>query len=468
MNGSSAESEPAWDVGTAKELDLRLCTAPQGMQDVLDAVATPVVRLDAEHGATLVNQAWLALSGLDRESSLGDGWLTVLSSETRRSARSLTAPAGASGQDTSNALDWELLDLAGTFRSVQVQTRPDFDGTPGSVLLTLTDLTHRRAREADLIRRATCDPLTGLQNRDVFVAQVDHALQRRARTRALAAVLFVDLDRFKSVNDGFGHRVGDQVLRATSERIVTAVRSCDSVARLGGDEFAVLCEDLTHPGEAGIIAERIARSFQPLFCVDDEIALGASIGVAHAEDHDTTTQLLARSDEAMYHVKQAGGGGWEMATPDEPVANPPFRSGVPDPDSAAPSPTADLHGRIIRRIHATGVLLDRHGASLLGEPAHATALDAFDDIVRDIQAFELAVRLVDEPDRIAVRARRQWNAETSSADQAEHEDPAADVTVAPRRRRSDAPEVCPICPFLSTVVPARLAVRRCQATDHGR
>jgi diguanylate cyclase (GGDEF)-like protein/PAS domain S-box-containing protein len=452
----------------AEELDLRHGTATQGMQDILDAVATPVVRLDAEHGAMLVNRAWLALSGLDRESSLGDGWLTVLSSEARRSARSLTAHTGASGQETSHALDWELLDLAGTFRSVQVQTRPDFDGSPGSVLLTLTDVTHRRAREADLMRRATCDPLTELQNREVFVAQVDHALQRRARTRTLAAVLFVDLDRFKSVNDGFGHQVGDRVLRAASERIVTAVRSCDSVARLGGDEFAVLCEDLTHPGEAGIIAERILRSFQAPFCVDDdEIALGASIGVAHAEDHDTTTQLLTRSDEAMYRVKQAGGGGCDVATP-ERVANPPFRAGVPDPDPADPSPTADLHGRIIQRIHAAGVLLDRHGASLLGEAVHATALDAFDDIVRDIQAFELAVRLMDEPDAIAVRARRRWNAETSSAHQAEHEDLAADVTVGPRRRRSGASERCPICPFLSTVVPVRLAVRRCQGADHGR
>ena len=378
------------------------------MQDILDAVATPMVRLDAEHGATLVNRAWLALTGLDHESSLGDGWLTVLSSEARRSARSLTEYAGAPGQEASNALEWELLDLAGTLRSVQVQTRPDFDGSPGTVLLTLTDLTHRKAREADLMRRATCDPLTGLRNRDVFVAQVDHALQRRPRTRVLDALLFVDLDHFKSVNDGFGHHVGDRVLRAASERIVTAVRSSDCVARLGGDEFAVLCEDLKHPGEAGIIAERIVRSFRPLFCVDDdEIALGASVGVALAADHDTTTQLLARSDEAMYRVKQVGGSGYEVATPDELVANPPFGAGVPDPDSAAPSPTVDLHDRIIQRIHAAGVLLDRHGASLLGEPAHAAALDAFDDIVRDIQAFELASRLVDEPDRIAVPARQR-------------------------------------------------------------
>ena len=182
------------------------------------------------------------------------------------------------------------------------------------------------------MRHATCDPLTGLRNRDVFVAQVDHALQRRPRTRVLDALLFVDLDHFKSVNDGFGHHVGDRVLRAASERIVTAVRSSDCVARLGGDEFAVLCEDLKHPGEAGIIAERIVRSFRPLFCVDDdEIALGASVGVALAEDHDTTTQRLARSDEAMYRVKQVGGSGYEVATPDELVANPPFGAGVPDP-----------------------------------------------------------------------------------------------------------------------------------------
>ena len=171
--------------------------------------------------------------------------------------------------------------------------------------------------QARLEHQALHDPLTGLANRLLLLDRIEHAVESAARRPTGAAVLFMDLDYFKAINDASGHVVGDQLLLGVARRLHGAVRPNDTIARLGGDEFVVLCEDLVDPVEEGVaVAQRIAERFEDPFTVGDrEIMVAASIGVAPAGANDTAERLLARSDHAMYRAKQLGRGRVEVYDP---------------------------------------------------------------------------------------------------------------------------------------------------------
>ncbi|HEU5151483.1 MAG TPA: EAL domain-containing protein [Iamia sp.] len=176
--------------------------------------------------------------------------------------------------------------------------------------LTMRDITDRKALAAELSHQAFHDSLTGLANRALFADRVDHALHRRRRDPDCAvAVLFVDLDDFKAVNDGLGHGAGDALLRAVGERIVRCLRVGDTAARLGGDEFAVLLEDDRAPGEATTIANRILEALHaPVPIGDMDLSVVASIGVTVATSQSSTVGLLRDADIAMYEAKRTGKG----------------------------------------------------------------------------------------------------------------------------------------------------------------
>jgi diguanylate cyclase (GGDEF)-like protein len=170
-----------------------------------------------------------------------------------------------------------------------------------------------REREGDLRRRALHDPLTGLGNRDLFGDRLEAALVRR--TPAPLAVLFVDLDGFKDVNDSLGHAAGDEVLGEVADRIRSCLRPGDTAARLGGDEFALLVERVGSPSAAVAVAMRILDALRaPVSAAGQPVTLTASIGVALAAPGGTSSQeLLHRADAAMYRAKRSGRGAVEVA-----------------------------------------------------------------------------------------------------------------------------------------------------------
>jgi len=148
------------------------------------------------------------------------------------------------------------------------------------------------------------DPLTGVANRALLLDRLAHALARLDRTGERAAVLYVDLDGFKSVNDRFGHRVGDEVLRSTASRLQGCLRSADTLARMGGDEFVVLCEDLPSPEPVSDIAGRlVAAVAHPLQVGGCVVTLSARVGVA-ASPPPPPADLLHQADAAMYRAKR--------------------------------------------------------------------------------------------------------------------------------------------------------------------
>ncbi|HEY2705006.1 MAG TPA: EAL domain-containing protein [Candidatus Dormibacteraeota bacterium] len=170
----------------------------------------------------------------------------------------------------------------------------------------------RKRAEIALAHQALHDPLTGLPNRALFVDRLEQALVRNLRRSSTIAVLFVDLDRFKVVNDSLGHAAGDRVLSVLGERLCSVLRPGDTVARFGGDEFTVLCTDLEDEKEAFAIAERITAVLATPFDLEGAaVVLTASIGIALATaDHPDAHTLIRNADAAMYRAKEHGRARW--------------------------------------------------------------------------------------------------------------------------------------------------------------
>ncbi len=179
-----------------------------------------------------------------------------------------------------------------------------------SVAVLSGSILEREQLSERLTQEATHDALTGLHNRSAAVGFLDQALARAARTGDSVAVLYIDLDGFKSANDTYGHAVGDAILRQVAARMETAARRGDFLGRVGGDEFVVIAEGVGDPAKAGAIADRLLASVSEPVRVDGlRMAVGACVGIAFALDAaaDDSSQLLARADLALYRAKQTGG-----------------------------------------------------------------------------------------------------------------------------------------------------------------
>ncbi len=165
------------------------------------------------------------------------------------------------------------------------------------------------ARTVEAMRDAFQDPLTGLPNRALFMDRLNHSLQFAARHGTHVTVLFIDLDRFKDVNDSLGHAAGDELLAWFACRVRECVRAEDTAARIGGDEFAILLERTSGDGAGRALATRLAHALhQPLFLAGREVFVSASVGIAPSGYAETADDLLRNSDVAMYRAKRAGGG----------------------------------------------------------------------------------------------------------------------------------------------------------------
>lgn len=202
--------------------------------------------------------------------------------------------------------DWETDD----FRHIHSRAVAESgdDGFVSYVLVVSHDVTEERSRYEELTRRALRDPLTGLANRATALSYIDRVLDRRGRTAVSEAVIFIDLDQFKSINDSLGHALGDELLITVAKRLSTALRPHDMVSRLGGDEFIVFLEQMTSIEQVLHVVDRLRTSIaEPLTIADRELCMTASMGLAFAaEGQETAEKLVANADAAMYKAKEAG------------------------------------------------------------------------------------------------------------------------------------------------------------------
>lgn len=183
------------------------------------------------------------------------------------------------------------------------------DGLQGSDLA-------RRNSERDLQHRATHDRLTGLTNRGLFIDCLENRIKKAIPGDTPGfAVLYLDVDEFKTINDRLGHQAGDRLLTVVAERISKSVRESDLVSRMGGDEFTVLLEEITAPNDVERIAQRIVDAFSRNICIRDRnIQVGISIGAAIYSDHHETAELILEdADAALYQAKFLGKGRYAIA-----------------------------------------------------------------------------------------------------------------------------------------------------------
>jgi len=180
-----------------------------------------------------------------------------------------------------------------------------------------TEIGERRKAEDELKHLATHDSLTDLPNRILLHDRINQAIARASRFKHSIAVILLDLDHFKEVNDSLGHKSGDFLLRMASKRLLGCIRECDTVARLGGDEFVILLDDLAKPEDAGIIAQRILESFNDPIQIDNhQIPITPSLGISvYPSDCNDVENLLKSADLAMYHVKNTGRNGYHFFSP---------------------------------------------------------------------------------------------------------------------------------------------------------
>ena len=278
--------------------------------------------VDASLAITYQTPSITRLLGYAEDELIGTQLAELTHPEDRLSLLAARAEvtAGTHGSTTSQL---RLRHKDGSYRHVQsIHTNLLDDPDVQAVVVTTRDVTAKKQLEAQLQHNAFHDTLTGLANRALFADRLDHALARTDRLAAPVAVLFVDLDDFKAVNDGSGHTTGDELLVAVADRLRQTLRPGDTIARLGGDEFAVLIEDAAEPGRPAAAAERLLAALaEPFDAIGNgtgsPVRITASVGIATgaAGQHDAA-ELLRHADVAMYAAKAAGKGRFSVFEPE--------------------------------------------------------------------------------------------------------------------------------------------------------
>jgi diguanylate cyclase (GGDEF)-like protein/PAS domain S-box-containing protein len=294
----------------AERLGRDLAVSEARARAVTEAAVEAIVTTDATGTIESANPATEALFGWPAAQLVGRGI-------------GLVVPSLEPSDDEGGPATWDageqLLDgrrRDGTVLHIDVSIAPTSVEDRPLFVVIARDATLRKLREDQLTHQATHDALTGLSNRQLFGELLARAAHRADRSRAITAVLFLDLDGFKDVNDLFGHQAGDRVLAETARRLEATVRPGDVVARLGGDEFAVLCEDLASPDDAETIARRILEVLPGPIPVAGGVAqVSGSVGVAVGRSGEAGRSILERADRSMYDAKRAGKAGYAVSVP---------------------------------------------------------------------------------------------------------------------------------------------------------
>ncbi|HEV7723257.1 MAG TPA: diguanylate cyclase, partial [Iamia sp.] len=284
-------------------------TARQRLSMALEASTDLVGMLTLADGRVAMNRAGLALLGLDEASSTLDALTTRVPPWVHHRVIHEVVPAlEASGLWEGELAVHDAEGDAVPLSVVMVALRDDEH--MDSVAVVGRDISERKAFEDQLEHQATHDPLTGLPNRTLLLDRLRVAVARAGRQQSLAAVLFLDLDNFKIVNDSLGHAAGDALLKEVARRLNACVRPNDLVARLGGDEFAILLEETPQPAEVISLGQRLLKSLErPVSINGTEVRPFASVGITFSDmGYRDPDEVLRDADLAMYKAKADGKG----------------------------------------------------------------------------------------------------------------------------------------------------------------
>jgi len=292
------------DIGGQKQIERHL----QLYAQVFSHIGEGILISDADNRIIETNQAVTRITGYSREELIGNtpGMLKSGLHDPSFFAdlwHTLLDQGHWQGEIYDRTRDGSVVPLLQTISAVR-----DGDGELSHYISVMTDISAMKETQTRLDFLAHHDVLTSLPNRLLFNDRLGHAIDRAQREEHAVALLFIDLDRFKNVNDSLGHHVGDQLLVEASHRLKELVRRADTVARLGGDEFVVLMENVESQIAAAYLAEKIVAAFKQPFLVGDAVLhIGCSIGITlYPDDGGDAITLLKNADAAMYRAKDAG------------------------------------------------------------------------------------------------------------------------------------------------------------------
>ncbi|MFC5930026.1 diguanylate cyclase [Cryobacterium melibiosiphilum] len=303
---------------TVSERTREVAESAETLHALIRVAPVGFVQLDATGGLLTANDTWMALSGMSVEESLGGGWAAAIHPDDVDRVVRDWAVCVTEGGSYEGVVRFRRPD--GEESWVQVSTTPLHAPDPQhhapiitGHLASVTDITALRQVEARIEHLAFHDALTGLPNRVLLLDRLEQALLNAGRHGRGVGVLFLDLDRFKIINDSLGHHVGDAVLSQVATRLCQGARSTDTVARIGGDEFVVVCPDVADIDDVALIAAKIRELVTDRIVLPEDldtgghspraVSVGVSIGIAFGVGGDEPEPLLREADRAMYLVK---------------------------------------------------------------------------------------------------------------------------------------------------------------------
>lgn len=297
------------DISLQKRAEDALKQSEERSQTIIASITDAYYEVDLRGNLLLFNDAFLELFGYRKEEMLGMPYKRYVDKKNADIAFRAFAQVYKTGKPLTK-MEWDVINKSGVVRQVElsVSIARDAESNPKGFRGIMSDITARRKAEEGIRRQAFHDSLTNLANRILFADRLIMAIKRAKRAQKMVAVMVLDLDCFKDVNDRWGHAAGDLLLKEVADRLADKVRDTDTVARQGGDEFSIALSSLNTVEEARLIAEKIVASFYQPFHLDSiDAYVTASLGIAiypqHGDDLDT---LINKADKAMYEAKNSG------------------------------------------------------------------------------------------------------------------------------------------------------------------
>ncbi|MGJ0514881.1 MAG: EAL domain-containing protein [Methylomicrobium sp.] len=294
----------------------------------IDAIAfewsqKAIVITDANHVILRINKAFTDSTGFTPEDVVGQN-ISLLNSGRHEDAFYQAVQENVDRNGNWQGEIWERCKSGELYLSwLFITAVKNFSGAILYYVGMRIDITDRKAREEEITRLAFYDPLTKLPNRLLLTNRLKHCIDVEQRSGQNLALLMLDLDRFKAVNDRLGHMAGDELLQQVAERITKRLRNVDMVARLGGDEFIILLENINHPQDASRVAEEIIKELSKPFTLSQthDVWIGASIGISLYQQHgDSLEILMDHADKALYQAKDQGRGCFAYFSEDLTIA----------------------------------------------------------------------------------------------------------------------------------------------------
>jgi diguanylate cyclase (GGDEF)-like protein/PAS domain S-box-containing protein len=302
------------DITERKRSERELWEAHEHFSSSFEEAPIGMALIDLEGRIVRANSAYARIVGRDLSDIVGLETADVIHPDDQE--ESVTSVADLLRGDDANfrsELHYVRPDGTDVWVTATAKCVRDSDDRPVHVLGQFVDVTAERAMRQRMNYAAIHDSLTGLPNRALFMDRLSMALSRAQRSERHVGMVFIDLDRFKLVNDSMGHMAGDKLLVAVAELLRRSIRPGDTVARMGGDEFTVLCEDIGDYEEASGIAGRLMEAFKgPIFLEGGPVFVAASMGVAISGSNDSPSSLMRQADTAMYLAKDSGRGRVEI------------------------------------------------------------------------------------------------------------------------------------------------------------